>query len=135
VIYFGQQDTGKDGRIGNTISKQLSEVTKQPLGQSKTVLPGAEPGDVGGEGVVAVGSASGVHKIQVDKGLTSCMGESSIATQIGKSEDARKVLNSASEALIQKMLKTRSPGDAENAVKAAVLQHIGQWLGTSKSIG
>jgi tRNA(Arg) A34 adenosine deaminase TadA len=134
LIYFGQPDTGKDGKFGNTISKQLSEITKQPQGQSKEALPGAvKPDDMGGEGVVSVGSASGVYKIQVDTGLTSCMGEGSIATQISKAKHAREVLNSASEALIQKMLKTRSTGDPESAVKTAVLQHIGQWLGTSKS--
>jgi tRNA(Arg) A34 adenosine deaminase TadA len=135
VIYFGQEDTGKDGRAGNAISTQISKSTKEPLGQSKAALPGAaEPGKVSGEGVVSVGSASGVYKIQVDKGLSSCMGDGSIATQIGTARNAREVLNSASEALIQKMLKTRSSGTLESAVKTAVLQHIGQWLGTSKSI-
>jgi hypothetical protein len=42
-------------------------------------------------------------------------------------------LTSASEALIHKMLKNRAAGDEESKVKTAVLQYIGQWLGTSKS--
>jgi hypothetical protein len=70
----------------------------------------------------------------VDKGLTSCMGTGSIATQIGKAKHAKEVLRSGSEALIHKMLKTRAASDAENEVKQAVLTYIGQWLGTSKSV-
>jgi tRNA(Arg) A34 adenosine deaminase TadA len=138
VIYFGQEDTGKDGRKGKQISTQLSEKTKTPVGRSKETLPGEiqsdDTDDTEGTGVVATGTASGIHKVQVDKGLTSCMGTGSIATQIGKAKHAKEVLRSGSEALIHKMLKTRAASDAENEVKQAVLTYIGQWLGTSKSV-
>ncbi len=135
VIYFGQEDTGKDGRVGKKISTQFSEKTKEPLGRSKEALPGEveTDDDIGGSGVVSVGTASEIHKIQVGKGLTSCMGEGSIATQIGKAKHAKEILRSGSEALVHKMLKTREGKDAESEVKHAVLQHIGQWLGTSRS--
>ena len=134
VIYFGQKDTGKDGKVGEKISSQLSSKTKDPLGRSKTELPGSvDEDDSGGKGVAVVGSTSSIHKVQVDKGLTSCMGEGSIATQIGEAKHSRELLTSASEALIHKMLKTRATGDEENDVKKAVLDYIGQWLGTSRS--
>jgi tRNA(Arg) A34 adenosine deaminase TadA len=134
VIYFGQEDTGKDGRVGRKISAQLSSKTKDPLGRSKTKLPGSVEGeDIGGEGVVVEVATSSIHKVTIDKGLTSCMGEGSIATQIGEAEHSREILTSASEALIHKMLKNRGTGDEESNVKRAVLQYIGQWLGTSKS--
>ncbi|WP_109476833.1 hypothetical protein [Paraburkholderia sp. C35] len=138
VIYFGQEDTGKDGRVGKKISTQLSEKTKAPVGHSKEKLPGEivtdDAEDAEGTGVVALGTASEIHKIQVDKGLTSCMGDGSIATQIGKAKHAKEVLRSGSEALIHKMLRTRAATDAESEVKRAVLTYIGQWLGTSKSV-
>lgn len=138
VIYFGQEDTGKDGKVGKKISTQLSEKTKAPVGRSKEKLPGEidtdDTEDTEGTGVVAIGTASEIHKVQVDKGLTSCMGAGSIATQIGKAKHAKEVLRSGSEALIHKMLKTRAATDAESEVKHAVLTYIGQWLGTSRSV-
>jgi len=138
VIYFGQEDTGKDGKVGKKISTQLSEKTKAPVGRSKEKLPGEidtdDTEDTEGKGVVAIGTASEIHKVQVDKGLTSCMGAGSIATQIGKAKHAKEVLRSGSEALIHKMLKTRAATDAESEVKHAVLTYIGQWLGTSRSV-
>ncbi|CAN7767419.1 hypothetical protein LJR084_007438 [Variovorax sp. LjRoot84] len=138
VIYFGQEDTGKDGKVGKKISTQLSEKTKAPVGRSKEKLPGEidtdDTEDTEGTGVVAIGTASEIHKVQVDKGLTSCMGTGSIATQIGKAKHAKEVLRSGSEALIHKMLRTRATTDAESEVKHAVLTHIGQWLGTSRSV-
>lgn len=135
VIYFGQEDTGKDGKVGARISAQLSAKTKEPHGQSKDILPGSvDVEDVGGDGVVSGGSISSIHKIQVDKGLASCMGEGSIATQIGKAKESRALIRSSSDALVHKMLKSRQGGDDEHAVKDAVLHYIGQWLGTSKSL-
>lgn len=138
VIYFGQEDTGKDGKVGKKISTQLSEKTKAPVGRSKEKLPGEidtdDTEDTEGTGVVAIGTASEIHKVQVDKGLTSCMGAGSIATQIGKAKHAKEVLRSGSEALIHKMLKTRAAKDTESEVKQAVLTYIGQWLGTSRSV-
>lgn len=131
VIYFGQEDTGTDGRKGKEISKQLSKETKAPLGRSNQKLPG-DITDDDGLGVVAVGAESSIHRITIDRGLTSCMGEGSIATQIGKARNAKEILRSGSEALVQKMLKDRTGKDAESDVKLAVLQHIGQWLGTSR---
>lgn len=135
VIYFGQEDTGTDGKVGKKISTQISKETKEPVGRSKQPLPGeVEPDDPGGSGVVSVGTASGIHKIQVDKGLASCMGPGSIATQIGHARHAKEVLRSSSDALVHKMGKAREATDAEGAVKRAVLQHIGQWLATSGSV-
>jgi hypothetical protein len=85
------------------------------------------------KGVVVATATSSIHKVTVDKGLSSCMGEGSIATQIGEAKHSREILTSASESLIHKMLKNRAKGDEESNVKRAVLQYIGQWLGTSKS--
>jgi len=47
---------------------------------------------------------------QQDQGLSRCMGEDSIATQIGGAKHPRGILTSASEALIHKMLKNRAAG-------------------------
>lgn len=135
VIYFGQKDTGKDGKVGEKISSQLSGKTKAPMGLGKEdPADSVEPGESGGEGVVSLCAASAIHKVQIDSGLASCMGEGSIATQIGKAKDSRNILNSASEALIHKMQKTRMGGGDESQIKQAVLVYIGQWLGTSKSV-
>lgn len=135
VIYFGQKDTGKDGKIGQKISSPLSEKTKAPMGRSSQALTGTvEPGESEGGGVVSLCAASAIHKVQIDNGLASCMGEGSIATQIGKAKDSRGIIGSASEALIHKMLKSRAGGSDEDLIKQAVLTYIGQWLGSTKSV-
>lgn len=121
VIYFGQKDTGTDGRVGERISSQLSAKTDAPLGRSKSELTG----DVG---VVATGSASGIHKIAVDQGLKSCMGSGSVAGQIGTAKDSRDILRSASDALVHKTIKDRG-ADAESQVKQGVLTYVANWLG------
>ncbi|MEF7612609.1 hypothetical protein V4F39_01720 [Aquincola sp. MAHUQ-54] len=128
VIYFGQKDTGKDGRAGEKIGKQLSEKTSAPHGRSKTALTGTVP-DEGGLGVVATGTASGIHKVAIDQGLTSCMGSGSIAGQIGEAGDSREILRSTSDALIHKTVKDRSGSDAEAQLKQAVLTYVTGWLG------
>lgn len=69
----------------------------------------------------------------IDQGLSSCIGEGSIATQIGKAKDSREILTSATDALIHKMLKERATGNEEINVKTAVLRYIRKWLGTSKT--
>ncbi|GLQ99219.1 hypothetical protein [Dyella mobilis] len=129
VIYFGQMDTGKDGKVGAKISKQLSDQTKAPQGVEKEKFSIKLEDEVGA--VVTLATCSKINKTQIDTGLSNCMGEGSIATQIGHSADAKKVLRSASEALIHKVLKDR-PADAEQDVKHQVLQYVCSWLGTVK---
>jgi hypothetical protein len=110
--------------------------TKEPHGRSKTKLPeSVAMTDTGGEGVAVPVATSSIYKVTIDNGLSSCMDvEKSIATQIGKSTEAKEILKSASEALIHKMFKDRETGDEEGNVKRAVLEYIGQWLATAKSV-
>lgn len=138
MIYFGQTDTGKDGKVGMRISDRLADKTKAPQGRVKGELTGAlkQMEDDGVEEndspVVCLATTGAVHKVKMAAGLSGCMGGGSIATSIGKSADAKKVIAGASEALIHKMLKERTGGNAETDVKQAALTYIGQYLGTAR---
>ena len=130
VIYFGQSDTGKDGKAGEKIASKISEKLDAPAGRSKDALL-ADIEGTGGEGVASDASTSGIHKVKIAAGLTSCLASGSIAKQVGKSDTSRAVLKSASDALIHKTLKDRA-GGKEDEIKQKVLEHITYWLGTSK---
>lgn len=121
VIYFGQEDTGKLGRVGKSISAALSTKTGGAKGQSKT--------DLTGLGVASDCSPSGVHEVMISSALANCMmPNSSIASQIGKGT-SRKVLATASTALINEVLRDRATGDTQQSIESAVLHYVTGWLG------
>ncbi len=137
VIYFGQRDTGNDGKVGERISAQLSKQTGGLSGRSKTAftdVPKEIEDPESDTPIVVLSSTGSIHKVQIDHGLATCMGSDSIALQVGKAKDSRHILASASDALIHKVGKDRAADDAEAAVKRAVLHHVCGWLmGTSVS--
>jgi tRNA(Arg) A34 adenosine deaminase TadA len=111
LIYFGQLDTGKQGRAGTAISKAFDVVTKPVRGSQ--VNSGA------------------VNKWQISTGLSSCMGAGrAIATQIGD-EDPAAYLQTAQNALYAKVNKERGSDDpttdAEEQVKGSVLKYLLFW--------
>lgn len=126
VIYFGQEDVGKLGKVGKKISAGISERTKAPRGRVETSAD-AEAGD----GAVGDASAGGIRKVQMAKGLSDCMDAGqSIAAQI--SENAQDVLHSAAAALVHKIDKDRTGLGEEDQIKDKVLRYLDEWLGSIK---
>jgi hypothetical protein len=72
--------------------------------------------------VVVATATSSIHKVTVDKGLSSCMGEGSIATQIGEAKHSREILTSA---LVR---VARFPGRrAQEQFSGSSGQSVGRW--------
>ncbi len=104
TIFYGQYDSGEFGKVGADTSAKIDTVTKP-------VVVGAKPA-----------------RTEVAKTLTSEVAKSNIAKNIGESAQAKDLIDKTLDEIGRRALKERKAEDPEQAVKAAVLQHIKEVL-------
>jgi deoxycytidylate deaminase len=104
TIFYGQYDSGEFGKIGAATSAKIDSVTKP-------VVVGAKPA-----------------RTQVAGTLDTEVAKSNIAKNIGESTNAKDLIDKTLAEIGRRVGKARDADDEEQAVKAAVLQHIKEVL-------